>query len=254
MTGLPRVPDVLLERYRLGELPQDEADRIAQLAREDPALGERLDALDRSDEALRASGAIDAIASRVRNHVDAHSHAPAAGRGVASYWIVPAIAAATIAIVVFARTPPAPSAGEGGDRIKGARPALALYRRTAAGSETLADGAVARQGDLVRVGYRGAGHAYGVIFSIDGRQTVTMHFPPDGERAAPLARDATVLLDRAYELDDAPLWERFYFVAGDAPFDVAPIVAAARRAPSAALPLPRGLDQATFSLQKEARP
>src|SRR5438034_8043651 len=106
MTALPRVPDVLLERYRLGELPQDEADRIAQLAREDPALGERLDALDRSDEALRASGAIDAIASRVRNHVDAHSHAPAAGRGVASYWIVPAIAAATIAIVVFARTPP----------------------------------------------------------------------------------------------------------------------------------------------------
>ena len=38
------------------------------------------------------------------------------------------------------------------------------------------------------------------------------------------------------------------------PFDVAPIVAAARRAPSAALALPHGLDQATFSLQKEVRP
>ena len=129
-----------------------------------------------------------------------------------------------------------------------------MYRRTSGGSETLADGAVARQGDLVRVGYRSAGHAYGVIFSIDGRQTVTMHLPREGDRAAPLAREATVLLDRAYELDDASLWERFYFVAGDAPFDVAPIVAAARRAPSAALALPRGLDQATFSLQKEARP
>ena len=189
----------------------------------------------------------------MRSRVGAHDRrVPAVRRRVTSYWVVPAVAAAAIAIAVLART--SPSGDAGGDRIKGAHPALALYRRTSGGSETLADGAVARQGDLVRVGYRSAGHAYGVIFSIDGRQTVTMHLPPEGDRAAPLAREATVLLDRAYELDDAPLWERFYFVAGDAPFDVAPIVAAARRAPSAALPLPRGLDQATFSLQKEARP
>jgi hypothetical protein len=254
MTDRPPLPDVVLERYRLGELPPGEADRIATRMREDAALRERIDALDRADEALRASGAIDAVAAGVRRRAGTHAHAPAAGRSLASYWIVPAIAAAAIAIVVFARTSPAPNSDSGADRIKGARPALALYRRTAGGSETLADGAVARQGDLVRVGYRGAGHAYGVIFSIDGRQTVTMHLPPDGDRAAPLGHDATVLLDRAYELDDAPRWERFYFVAGDAPFDVAPIVAAARRAPSAALALPRGLDQATFSLQKETRP
>ena len=255
MTALPHVPDVLLERYRLGELPSDETDRIADLVRKNAALRERLDALDRSDAALRASGAIDAVAQRVRSHVDAPDRCgPAVRRRVASYWIVPAVAAATIAIAVLARTSSSPPSDTGGERIKGAHPALALYRRISAGSETLADGAVARQGDLVRVGYRSAGHAYGVIFSIDGRQTVTMHLPPEGDRAAPLAREATTLLDRAYELDDAPLWERFYFVAGDAPFDVGPIVAAARRAPSAALALPRGLDQATFSLQKEARP
>ena len=39
-----------------------------------------------------------------------------------------------------------------------------------------------------------------------------------------------MLLDQAYELDDAPRWERFYFVTGDTPFAVAPIVDAARRA------------------------
>jgi hypothetical protein len=131
-----------------------------------------------------------------------------------------------------------------------ARPALALYRRTAAGSESLADGSVARAGDLVRVGYRSAGHAYGVIFSIDGRGHVTMHLPPAGGRAAPLGRETTVLLDTAYELDDAPLWERFYFVASDAPFGVAPVVDAVRRAAA----LPKGLEQSTISLQKEDRP
>src|SRR5262249_17390764 len=136
------------------------------------------------------------------------------------------------------------------DRIKGQKPALALYRRTAAGSEALANGSLAHQGDVVRVGYRAAGHAYGVIFSIDGRGTVTMHLPPSGDRAPPLEPKTRVLLDAAYELDDAPLWERFYFVAGDTPFVVAPVVDAIRRSG----PLPRGLEQSTFSLQKEVRP
>ena len=112
----------------------------------------------------------------------------------------------------------------------------------------------------MRVGYHAAGKSYGVIFSIDGRGAITMRLPPAGDQAVPLARDATVLLDQAYELDDAPQWERFYFITADMPFPVAPVVAAARRgttaerAPATSLILPRGLEQATFSLQKEARP
>ena len=141
MTALPRVPDVLLERYRLGELPPDETDRIAELAREDAALRERLDALDRSDEELRASRAIDAVASRMRRRVGAHDRrVPAVRRRVTSYWIVPAVAAAAIAIAVLARTSSSPSGDAGGERIKGAHPALALYRRISGGSETLAIG------------------------------------------------------------------------------------------------------------------
>jgi len=252
MSALSPLPDVLLERFRLGELPPREADRIADRIRADPTLHNRLDALDRSEKELRGSGALDAIAAGVRGRLDAGRHT-AAPRRSASYWIVPVLAAATIAIAILTRMPSAPRR-DADDRIKGLRPALTLYRRTPSGSETLADGAVARRGDVVRVGYRAAGRAYGVIFSVDGRQTVTMHLPPQGDRASPLVHEPTVLLDRAYELDDAPLWERFYFVAGDRPFDVAPIVAAARRAPAAALDLPRGLEQATFSLQKEERP
>jgi hypothetical protein len=136
-----------------------------------------------------------------------------------------------------------------------------LYRQTAAGSETLADGAVAHTGDVIRVGYRAAGRTHGVIVSIDGRGAVTMHLPTDGDRAAALDRGATVLLDHAYELDDAPRWERFYFITGATPFSVAPVLDAARRAATtpayvstARLTLPAGLDQSAFSLQKEARP
>ena len=178
-------------------------------------------------------------------------------------------AAVVVVIAVAARTaaPPGvespaaqpPAASE--DRVKGIGSALALYRRTAEGSETLADGAIARKGDLIRVGYRAAGRSYGAIVSIDGGGSVTMHLPPAGDRAAPLKREPTVLLEEAYELDDAPLWERFYFIAGDAPFEMAPVMHAAREAaartprlPPAGLALPRGLQQSNFTLQKESRP
>ena len=99
---------------------------------------------------------------------------------------------------------------------------------------------------------------HGVILSIDGRGAVALQLPPDGDRAAALQSGRAALLDQAYELDDAPGWERFYFVTGDRPFPVAPVVDAARKVAAegarpapAPLPIGRELTQSTFSLQKE---
>ena len=254
MTDRAPIPDVLLERYRLGELPPGEAAPIAERIHVDSVLRERLEALGRSDDDLRTHGVIATIADGVQRRVSeaAPRSAVTVRRRRTASWLVLAATAAAIAIAVVARSS-SPRSDSGGDRIKGLRPALTLYRHTAGGSETLADGATARRGDLVRIGYRPAGRAFGVIFSVDGNRTVTMHLPVQGGRAVPLAHEPTVLLDQAYELDDAPLWERFYFVTGDAPFEVAPIVSAARAAPLSAA-LPRGLEHATFALQKEATP
>jgi len=69
-----------------------------------------------------------------------------------------------------------------------------------------------------------------------------------------------VFLDFAYELDDAPRWEAFYFVASDAPFDLEPIRQAVRRAaahPNQGAPtllvLPRGFAQSLFLVSKDNR-
>ena len=117
---------------------------------------------------------------------------------------------------------------EPGVRVKG-QASLALFRKTMNGSERLDDGDFARARDLIRVGYRAAGKPYGAILSIDGRGAVTLHLPHAGTRAAPLESGGTTLLDQAYELDDAPRWERFYFVTSDERFELAPLIAAARR-------------------------
>jgi hypothetical protein len=260
-----QIPQILLERYRLNELPPTEAARLADLIRQDPQLRERLDALDRSDEEPARTAHRSArrrIEQRARAderpradlHDSGRCRRRRGGRHDSRSRLRVRLPAPAATPQVSQTNTPA------GDGIKGLRPTLAVYRRTADGSETLADGAVARRGDLVRVGYHAAGKSYGLIFSLDGRGAVTMHLPTAGEQAVPLARDATVLLDQAYELDDAPLWERFYFITGDTAFPVAPVVDAARRGAGTersapvTLILPHGLEQSTFSLQKEARP
>ena len=103
--------------------------------------------------------------------------------------------------------------------------------------------------------YQAAGRKYGVILSADGRGRVTLYLPGEGKQAARLITDP-LSLDFAYRLDDAPKWERFYFVASDAPFEVESVMVAAR------LMVARGSDslnvaghfyQSTFTFKKESK-
>ena len=250
------VADITLERYRLQELPADVAARLERRLGRDSTLRSRLDALARSDEQIRDSDRLERVAAGVRQRVAANATDRTQRR-----WrplVELAVAAAVVILLVIPLVTSMPAGDD--ERTKGLEPSLALFRKVGAGSETLADGAVVHQGDVIRVGYRAAGRPYGVILSIDGRGHVTLHLPSTGDQAAPLQRESTVLLDQAFELDDAPRWERFYFVTAANPFTVAPIVAAAGRAAElggdtpAALPLGTGLDQSVFSLQKEIKP
>jgi len=246
----PRLPDIVLERYRLNELPPAEHNRLSDRLRRDEALRLRLESLDQSDREIRRDYRPEVFIQRMQERLSAR---PVRGRFPA--WALPAVlVAATLVLVVF--LPRMGPSETDGDRIKGLLPGLAVFRKTDSGSETLADGAIAHSGDVIRLGYRAAGKPYGVILSIDGRGAVTRHLPPNGDQAASLHGEPTVLLDQAYELDDAPRWERFYFVTGETAFAVQPVMDAARRAasnprPQPALELPRGLEQSIFLLQKE---
>jgi hypothetical protein len=248
------VPDLLLERYRLGELPGDEADAVARREREDEGIRVRLRALAESDEALRRRVPPAELARGIRARLAANA---TAARGRAGYraWPLVAAAAAAAVLVVLSPIPREPA----GERVKGLQPGLALFRKAGERSESLADGDVARAGDLIRVGYRAAGRRFGVILSLDGRGHVTVHLPTSGRQAAPLQTGEVVLLEHAFELDDAPRWERFFFVTSETPFDVTPILEGARHAgeagtPPTALRIKPPLEQSAFSLEKEMKP
>jgi len=244
----PRLPDIVLERYRLNDLPPAEYSELSDRLRRDEALRLRLESLNQSDTEIRRAYQPDVFIQRIQERLSTPTR-----RALPALTLPAVLVIALIAAVLLPRI----GTNEGGgDAIKGMVPALAVYRKTNTGSETLNDGAIAHSGDLIRLGYRAAGKPYGVILSIDGRGAVTMHLPPNGEQAASLQNEPTVLLDKAYELDDAPRWERFYFITGETSFPVQPVMDAARRAasssrPQAKLELPKGLEQSIFLLQKE---
>jgi hypothetical protein len=265
-----RVADVTLERYRLGELSGDEVRRIDRLLSRDESLRERLLALERSDEEIRRSHPPDWLVRGIAERARQRRAPPERGRVLSTVmWTVPAALAAFVFLTfrvggVWAPTGHPPvnhqENGAGDERAKGDGTALVIYRRTDAGSETLSDGDVVRQGDRIRLAYRVAEAGYGAILSIDGNGVVTLHLPVEGTRAEFLEPGKTVLLDRAFELDDAPRAEMFFLVTGRSAFDLAPAIDEVRRATaggthgsSATLHLP-SLYYVTLSLRKESRP
>jgi hypothetical protein len=243
-----RYPDLLLERYRLRELPAPDHAAIERDIAANPSLRARVEALSASDAEIHEQYGPAVFLRRAVTRPRR--------QWTRQFLLAGGLAAAAIALL--ATLPGLPITRPATERSKGSasdRPALAVYRWTAAGSERLADGDVARPGDLLRVGYASGGRSYGVILSIDGKGAVTMHLPPTGEDAAVLGQDKLVLLDASYELDDAPRIERFYLITAARAFKVAPVLAAARDAGASpgTLSLPPGLEQVSFAVQKEAR-
>lgn len=254
---MAEIRDWQVERFVLGELPPAEQRALARAAEEDPVLRTRIEAIEASNREILAAHPARVAAAVIRERLGAVPTRPAAwGRRLG-------IAAATLAVVAVGlgvlrlREPPVDVPAE--TRIKGLRPHLEVFRQTPAGIEALAEGALAREGDLVQLTYQAAGRPFGVIVSIDGRGAVTLHHPREGGQAARLEPGDAARLSSAYRLDDAPGWERFVLVTAERPFEVASVMEAATRlaetgaADTEPLALPSPLEQSSFTLRKDDR-
>ena len=239
-TGGP-VPDWKLERYLLGELPPAEVEAIRCLTLEDAELKGRVEALGQSSAEILERYPPAWMSRRIehRSRKAVVNGNPGQGRLARIpvwVWPVPALVAAYLLMVPARQVIDEAVTGSPGSgaevRIKGMEPQLMLYRKTSMkgetipGSERLRDRQEVLSGDVVQVVYWSGGREYGAIFSIDGRGSLTWHLPPDGREAARL-QEGRVPLAFAYELDDAPEFERFYFITADAPFQLGKIAASA---------------------------
>lgn len=243
------IPAWKLERFVLGELPAADLQELNERLQTDTELRQRVDALRSTDAEIRAAYPAPWMARQIQARADAASGTVGDGSGWA--WMdwrlaAPLAVAALLAVVALPTLQqneaeaPARFIAEG-VRSKGVEATLYVHRRTQNGTEQLHDGSAARRGDLLRLQYRVAPESaqdgasvYGAILSVDGSGAVTRHLPVQGDVAVPLTSGDVVSLDAAYELDDAPHWERFVLITGPQPFTLGPVLAAAQAAVPAA--------------------
>ncbi len=261
------LPEWLVERAALGEVPAASRPRLAAADPAELAAGvERL--RERDADELRRHPAGPAVAAIEREAARARSRRAARRRRTQAGFLALAGAAVALVLVVRGRGPGAgdhSGGAPGGQRdsavperettrVKGdAR--LMAFRKAGDRVERLSPGGVVRAGDVLQLRFNGGGRRHGVIASIDGAGAVTLHFP-DAEDAATALPARTTDLPHAYALDDAPRFERFFFITDDQPIDVGRTLASLRALAArpgserALLDLPPGSGQVSLLLHK----
>ena len=259
-----KIPELYLEQFLLDELPEEKKEALSGYG----GLDSVLEALQSSNEEILEDYPPNQVAELINARLTDYGQVVEA-KG----WFTPKRAGMLLAAAVFAivaglsplllRQDPQPSEVPGEiTRIKGMEPSISLYRKVSGTVEELEDGSRARERDLLQIIYNAAGRLYGVIFSIDGRGMVTLHFPSTEDGSILLENSGDTALEFSYQLDDAPLFERFFFITSDTSFTIDTVLDAAKVLASKLaetgspgmnnlLKLPEELEQKSLILQKE---
>lgn len=261
--GRPPVPQILWERWALGEVTPEERQLIERSTTAEERNLRRAELLD-SNRSILAQYPAQQVAGEIQWRSRQASSRTGRMRRRQLYIALPAAATAALAVTLYVASPfrlsqpaseapdatlpstQAPSSAEAPAqklpvtaalptpapaddvRVKG-DPRLLLYRMERDSATELADGVIASEGDRIQVKYLAAKARYGVIFSLDGRGSVTLHFPESSGLEPLLVQGEAQSLSHSYELDDAPQFERFYFVTSSSPIDVASVLSSAKK-------------------------
>lgn len=273
------IPDLFIEKLLLDELPKRRKEELLK----DPKVQRRITELKAANQKIleeyppgemaraiqrraRQAEAPQAETERTRSTGDkGEGRRAAAARRGAFGWprLVPVAGFALVVLVgglllitrgpsVFTPRSPAEEV-----RLKGGGAYLTVYKQTATGAEALESGDAVGERNNLQIGYVAGTNRYGAILSIDGRGTVTLHYPVSAAADPSLEAGGEVLLPFSYALDDAPDFERFFFVVSEKPFSVNEVLEAARgfsaqpqKAKSQNLSLSKGLEQTSILLLK----
>ena len=233
-----KISDFMLERYRLGELETADKERITRTMSDGSVYGSslesRLKKLEESDRELRLQYPLEyfnfnSLSMKKTRHLSVLRHI-----NMAKFARIAAVAAVCIMlpVIYFLQKDSGNPAGraantEGfmdipGDRAKGltqTEPELSIYLKN--DQEIPLSGETSLpEGSTVQLAYTTPpGEHYGVIFSIDGRSIVTMHYPYRQGQSSLLDSGKHTFLNEAYTLDDAPDYEIFVLVVSKDPLN-----------------------------------
>jgi len=243
MSGAKYVSQLMLERYRLGEVSAKEHKCIKALLTENRELSLRYESLAESEQELRSRYPLKSLPAFA--NTSAGNTAAPAGRSERknrqggfprsrTIKFIGGFCAAALLICAFfpslqylrgKNSRFASSQEMDGIRLKGheLKHELALYLKETpthtslpsnAEGRRLQDKSLLSEGNTVQLAYTTlpGEEYYGAIFSIDGRSVVTLHYPYHSGQSTLLQAGKRTFLDEAYTLDDAPDFEIFFMV------------------------------------------
>ena len=239
MTQVNKISDFKLERYLLGELPESEMVALQKREAEDEIFAARVAEMRLQgkrfvaenpfaalEERLEAAEGMDChVADAPRNDVDA-------GRN--TLWLKVA-AALVIALGIFsavvlnrnvdtfdsqnASMEVAMADMDNGTRIKGMQASLEVWKKTGDSAVQMVNLGNASEGDEIQLRYRVPQKCFGMLFSMDGNGTITMHMG-EGNKAIELEPGKMTTLPFAYKLDNAPKFEKFFLLTSQNAFEI----------------------------------
>lgn len=240
------IPELFYEQLLLGELSKaHQADLKGFL--ESPETASKLDALRASNAEILLGYPPPEMALKIGSRLRLAKHVRARRLFWAGALASAAAAAALLLVVLVPRLGQGPGFPRWGSRPTSERtkgpPEIFVFRKRPGGAEQLGPGAEVTKGDLLQLSYLARDALFGVIFSVDGRGVATLHSPRDEKGSTELVHIGETYLPYSYQLDDAPLFERFFFVTSHRPIDVQRVLEAGQRLhgdPKKPLVLPQG--------------
>ena len=254
---MPGIPEWKLERYVLGELPEEEIRDIDERRKSDPAVNEAVSRIERSNREILSTYPAERMRQEIyrkardRGEVSPGTEPSRSSRREKrrrSMFLLPrltlphltiprialpaAAALALVFILLFSQQTQFPGGAPSGEsphdqpgiRLKGMEPGIYAFRKSGEEPEPLSAGAMVSEGDLLQLGFVAPGADNAVLFSVDGRGVVTLHYPQALSGSADFSERGMVLLESSYRLDDAPDFERFYLLTSGSELDAGTIL------------------------------
>ena len=236
MTNVDKISDFMLERYLVGDLPAEEMAALQKREAEDEVFAARVKSMREDGARILAENPFGALERKLEEaEWAASAREDDFARTTNTLWLRVA-AALVLAVGIFSavllnRSVSTYDAGEtsmevamaqvdaGVTRIKGLDARMEVWKKTGDSAVQMSNLDEAREGDEIQLRYAVPEKCFGMLFSMDGNGTVTMHMA-DGSGAIPLEPGKMTTLPFAYRLDNAPRFEKFFLLTSRELFSI----------------------------------
>ena len=238
MTSVNKISDFKLERYLLGELSEKEMRELQERELSDEIFAARVAEMRLQGKRFVAENPFVALEERIDavGGVDCHvADAPRNDVGGRNTLWLKVAAALVIALGVLsmvllnrnvetfgskdASMQVAMADVDDGTRIKGMQASLEVWKKTGDSAVQMVNLGDAHEGDEIQLRYRVPQKCFGMLFSMDGNGTITMHMG-EGNKAIELEPGKMTTLPFAYKLDNAPKFEKFFLLTSQNSFEI----------------------------------